>query len=72
VHCVGFYTISYTKSKLTFGVDTHGQLSKKPHPVLDSTYRIGAGLDTSFNSNLCDLILLHKFLWGLLDATSHV
>ncbi len=33
VYCVGFYT--------------HGQLIKKPHPVLESTYRIGIGLDTS-------------------------
>ncbi len=30
-----------------FGVGTLGQLGKKPHPVLESTYRIGVGLDTS-------------------------
>jgi hypothetical protein len=31
----------------TFGVGIHGQLRKKPHPVLESMYRIGVGLDTS-------------------------
>ncbi len=50
----------------TFGVGTHGQLSKKPHHVLDSTYRTGVRLDTFFNSNPCDLILLHWFLQGYL------
>ncbi len=30
-----------------FRVGTHGQLGKRPHPVLGSTYRIGVGLDTS-------------------------
>jgi hypothetical protein len=34
-------------SKCTFRVGTHGQLGKKPHPVLESMYRIGVGLDTS-------------------------
>ncbi len=34
-------------SVCTFGVDTHGQLGKRPHPVLESMYRIGVGLDTS-------------------------
>ena len=34
-------------SVCTFGVVTHGQLGKRPHPVLESTYRIGVGLDTS-------------------------
>jgi hypothetical protein len=33
-------------SERTFGVGTHGQLGKKPHPVLESMYRIGVGLDT--------------------------
>ncbi len=33
-----------------FGVDTHGQLGKGPHPVLGSTYRIDVGLDTSLIS----------------------
>jgi hypothetical protein len=45
VYGAGFYRISYT-SECTFGVGTHGQLGKKPHPVLESTYRIGIGLDT--------------------------
>jgi hypothetical protein len=51
-------TRSHT-SKSTFRNGTHCQLRKKPHHVLDSTFRIGIGLDTLFNSNLCDLILLH-------------
>ncbi len=33
-----------------FGVRTHGQLGKRPHPVLGSTYRIGIGLDKSLIS----------------------
>ncbi len=50
----------------TFGVGTHGQLRKKPHHVLDSTYRIGVGLDTLINSDPCDLIPLHWCLrWYL-------
>ncbi len=32
-----------------FGVGTHGQMGKRPHPKLGSTYRIGVGLDTSLN-----------------------
>jgi hypothetical protein len=44
-----------------FGVSTHGQLGKKPYPVLESTYRIGIGLGTSLIpihaiSYLCTLI----------------
>jgi hypothetical protein len=35
-------------SACTFGVVTHGQLGQKPHPVLESMYRIGIGLDPSF------------------------
>ncbi len=35
-------------SKHTFGVVTHGQLRKKPHHVLGSTYRIGIGLERFF------------------------
>ncbi len=54
---VGFYTILYTKR--TFGVGTHGQLRKKPHHVLDSTYRIGFGLERSLIPDLCELMLLH-------------
>jgi hypothetical protein len=46
-------------SERTFGVGTYGQLSKKPHLVLDSTYKIGVGMNTLFNSNPCDLISLH-------------
>ncbi len=34
-------------SKHTFRVGTHGQLRKKPHHVLDSTYRIGIELEIS-------------------------
>jgi hypothetical protein len=34
-------------SDSTFGVDTHGQLRKKPHPKLEFTYRIGIELGTS-------------------------
>ncbi len=33
-------------SVCTFGVVTHGQLGKRPHPVLTSTYRISIRLDT--------------------------
>jgi hypothetical protein len=33
--------------KSTFGVATHGQLREKPHPVLESTYRISVELGTS-------------------------
>jgi hypothetical protein len=34
-------------SERSFGVGTYGQLRKKPHHVLDSTYRIGVGLERS-------------------------
>ncbi len=42
VYRVGFYRI-----ECTFGVGTDGQLRKKPHHVLDSTYRIGVGSERS-------------------------
>jgi hypothetical protein len=40
-------------SESTFGVDTHGQLRKKPHPVLESRYRISVELGTSLIPRIC-------------------
>ncbi len=45
-----------------FGVGTHGQLGKRPHPVLGSTYRIDAGLDTS-------LIPIHAISYLYTDSS---
>ncbi len=64
--CIAKVSTQFHISKRTFGVGTHGQLRKKPHHVLDSMYRIGVGLDTLFDSNLCDLILLPWLLWQYL------
>jgi hypothetical protein len=49
-------------SKCTFRVGTHGQLGKKPYPVLESTYRIGIGLDTS-------LIPIHAISYLYTDSS---
>jgi hypothetical protein len=45
-----------------FGVGTHGQLGKRPHPVLGSSYRIGIGLDTS-------LIPIHAISYLYTDSS---
>ncbi len=48
-----------------FGVGTHGQLGKRPHPVLGSTYRIGVGLDTS-------LIPIHAISYLYTDSSGDI
>jgi hypothetical protein len=52
-------------SECTFGVGTHGQLGKKPHPVLESTYRIGVGLDVS-------LIPIHAISYQYTDSSKGI
>jgi hypothetical protein len=49
-------------SECTFGVGTHGQLGKKPYPVLESTYRIVVGLDIS-------LIPIHAISYLYTDSS---
>ncbi len=49
----------------TFRVVTHGQLGKKPYPVLVSTYRIGVGLDTS-------LIPIHAISYQYTDSSGGI
>jgi hypothetical protein len=46
--CIAWDSAQFHVSERTFGVGTHGQLRKKPHHVLDSTYRTGVGLEQSF------------------------
>jgi hypothetical protein len=49
-------------SECTFRVGTRGQLGKKPYPVVESTYRIGVGLDTS-------LIPIHAISYLYTDSS---
>jgi hypothetical protein len=48
-----------------FEVGTHGQLGKRLHPVLGSTYRIGIGLDTS-------LIPIHAISYLYTDSSGGI
>ncbi len=48
-----------------FGVGTHGQLGKRPSPVLGSTYRSGVGLDTS-------LIPIHAISYLYTDSSGGI
>jgi hypothetical protein len=52
-------------SEYTFRVGTHGLLGKKPHPVLESMYRIGIGLDTS-------LIPIHAISYLYIDSSKGI
>jgi hypothetical protein len=45
--CIALDSTKSRVSKRTFRVGTHDQLRKKQHQVLDSTYRIGIGLEIS-------------------------
>jgi hypothetical protein len=45
--CIAYDSTQSHMSECTFGVGTHGQLGKKPYPVLEFTYKIGVGWDTS-------------------------
>jgi hypothetical protein len=56
--CIAYDSTQSHMFKCTFRAGTHGQLGKKPYPILESTYRIGIGLDLSLIpihavSNLC-------------------
>jgi hypothetical protein len=46
IMCIAKDSTQSHTSEHTFRVGTHGQLGKKPHPVIESMYKIGVGLDT--------------------------
>ncbi len=64
VYCAGFCTIPYIRAYIW---SWHTWLAQKETTSCTRfLYRIGVGLDTILNSNPCDLISLHWFLWWYL------
>ncbi len=62
---IGFYAIPHVRAHILRWCALTAQKYSLRY-VLESMYRAAVELDASFNSNSCDLVLVHQLLWKYL------